>query len=176
MSRGKPGQGGVAWNAAGEIEVLMFELRAEPFALEAAVVQEILDLVPTTRVPGAPPIVGGVINFRGKVIPVADLRLAFAMDAEAATIDSRIIVVEIPIEGEATQVGLLTDKVCEVTTLKRDASESAPGVGLRWRPDYIRRLVRRDGRIVVLPDLAAILRPQSDLTGAGHPPAGPTRP
>lgn len=136
-----------------DLQVLTFELQGEEFALEAGIVREILDMAEQTNVPGASRFVGGVINFRGKVIPLADLRLAFGMEAKAATIDSRIVVIEIDIDGTATLVGLRTDRVSEVTTLDLKASEPPPSVGMRWRPDYIRCLVKRRGQFVILPNL-----------------------
>jgi purine-binding chemotaxis protein CheW len=144
------------WNDAGELEVLTFDLNGETFALEAAMVQEILDLLPETAVPGSQPFVGSVINFRGKVIPLADLRLAFGMEATEATIDSRIIVIELDLQDEPTLVGLRTDKVNEVTTLAKASSEAPPSVGMRWRPDYINCLVKRGGEFIILPNLQAI--------------------
>lgn len=146
------------WDAAGNLEVLTFNLGEETFALEATLVREILDLLPETRVPGAAPLLGSVVNFRGKIIPIADLRLAFAMPAAEATVDSRIVVIEIETDGEVFQIGIRTDKVHEVATLQRDASEEPPAVGMRWRRAFVRELVRRGDGVVVLPDLAAIFR------------------
>jgi purine-binding chemotaxis protein CheW len=147
---------GTHWNDDGELEVLTFDLNGETFALEAVMVQEILDILPETAVPGSQPFVGSVINFRGKVIPLADLRLAFGMEAAEATIDSRIIVIELDLQDEPTLVGLRTDKVNEVTTLARASSEAPPSVGMRWRPDYINCLVKRGGEFIILPNLQAI--------------------
>ncbi|MDC9811712.1 chemotaxis protein CheW [Rhizobium binxianense] len=144
------------WSYAEEVEVLTFDLNGETFALEAVIVQEILDLLPETAVPGSQPFVASVINFRGKVIPLADLRLAFGMEAAEATIDSRFIVIEIDLQGEQTLVGLRTDKVNEVTTLAKSASEAPPSVGMRWRADYINCLVKRGGEFIILPNLQAI--------------------
>ncbi|MEO4000979.1 chemotaxis protein CheW [Mesorhizobium sp. CAU 1732] len=142
--------------AGDEMEVLTFNLHGETFALEAMRVQEILDMLPETRVPGAERFVGSVINFRGRVIPLADLRLAFGMDATEATIDSRIVVIELDLKGETTLIGLRTDKVNEVTTLAMKASEPPPSVGMRWRPDYIEGLFKRGGEFIILPNLQAI--------------------
>jgi purine-binding chemotaxis protein CheW len=154
------------WNYAEEVEVLTFDLNGETFALEAVIVQEILDLLPETAVPGSQPFVASVINFRGKVIPLADLRLAFGMEAAEATIDSRIIVIEIDLQGEQTLVGLRTDKVNEVTTLAKSASEAPPSVGMRWRADYINCLVKRGGEFIILPNLQAIFSSRHDAAGA----------
>lgn len=146
----------VLWDADGTLEVLTFNLAEETFALEATMVQEIVDLLPETAVPGAAPLVGSVVNFRGKIIPIADLRLAFGMPAAEATVDSRIVVIEMALDGEPTPIGLRTDKVHEVATLHQDAAEAPPAVGMRWRRDYVRELVRAAGGVIVLPDLPAI--------------------
>lgn len=149
-------QSAVPWDDAGRLEVLTFELGGETFAVEAVLVREILDLLPETRVPGAAPLVRSVVNFRGKIIPIADLRQAFAMEPAEATLDSRIVVIEIALDGEPLQIGIRTDKVHEVTTLDQSASEEPPVVGMRWRRAFVRTLVRRPAGVVVLPDLHAI--------------------
>jgi purine-binding chemotaxis protein CheW len=146
------------WDEAGHLEVLTFDLQEETFALEAVLVREILDLLPETIVPGASALVGSVVNFRGKIIPIADLRLAFGMAQAEATLDSRIVVIEMEIDGELIQIGIRTDKVHEVATLSRDASEEPPAVGMRWRRDYVLELVRTADGVIVLPDLPAIFR------------------
>lgn len=153
---------GVPWTEAGELEVLTFDLEGEVFALEAKLVQEILDLPAVTAVPGASPLVGGVINFRGKVIPFADLRVAFGMEAAADGIDTRVVVIQFDFAGEPTLVGLRADRVNEVATLAATASEPAPSVGLTWRPELIRCLVKRKGDLVVLPNLTAIFALHGD--------------
>jgi purine-binding chemotaxis protein CheW len=153
------------WSYAEEVEVLTFDMNGETFALEAVTVQEILDLLPETAVPGAQSFVASVINFRGKVIPLADLRLAFGMEGTEATIDSRIIVIQIDLHGEQTLVGLRTDKVNEVTTLAKTASEAPPSVGMRWRADYINCLVKRGGEFIIIPNLQAIFSSRHETAG-----------
>jgi purine-binding chemotaxis protein CheW len=138
------------------IEALTFDLQGETFALEASYVREVLDMLPETPVPGAPAFVGAVINFRGRVIPLVDLRMAFDMTVGETTIDNRIVVIEHPLDGEPTLIGLRADKVHEVTSITADTTEEAPRVGMRWRADFIRRLVRRNGDVIVLPDLDQI--------------------
>lgn len=153
------------WGKDAELSVLTFSLNGETFAIEATVVQEILDLLPETHVPGSMPFVSSVINFRGKVIPLADIRLAFGMEVSDATIDSRIVVIELELDGEATLIGIRTDRVYEVTSLPRSASEPPPSVGMRWRADYIDCLVKRGGEFIILPNLNAIFVSQSDRVG-----------
>ncbi len=157
----------IPWDAEGHLDVLTFDLEGETFALEAVQVREILDLLPETGVPGAHGLVGSVVNFRGKIIPIADLRQAFGMQAAEATVDSRIIVIEMDVDGEPLQIGLRADNVHEVATLRRDASEDTPVVGMRWRREYVRGLVRQSEGVIVLPDLTAIFA--SILGGAAAP-------
>jgi purine-binding chemotaxis protein CheW len=144
------------WEGREELEVLTFDIAGEMFAVEAFIVQEILDLLPETSVPGAKAFVASVINFRGRVIPLADIRLAFGMEATKPTIDSRIIVIATEIDDERVLTGIRTDKVHEVTTLLRSASEAPPSVGMRWRPDFIDCLVKRGSEFIILPNLQAI--------------------
>jgi purine-binding chemotaxis protein CheW len=155
------------WNGRDDLEVLTFEIAGETFALEAFIVQEILDLLPETAVPGAKAFVGSVINFRGKVIPLADIRLAFGMEATKPTIDSRIIVIEIEIDSEPVLAGIRTDKVHEVTSLVRSAGEPPPSVGMRWRPDFIDCLVKRGSEFIILPNLQVIFSAQHDRSAIG---------
>jgi purine-binding chemotaxis protein CheW len=156
------------WGTGDELSVLSFNLNGETFAIEATVVQEILDLLPETHVPGSKPFVSSVINFRGKVIPLADIRLAFGMEVSEATIDSRIIVIELDLDGEPTLIGIRTDRVYEVTTLARTASEPPPSVGMRWRADYIDCLVKRGGEFVIVPNLNAIFVSQRDRSAVAN--------
>ncbi|MGG7518270.1 chemotaxis protein CheW [Allorhizobium undicola] len=150
------------WGAEEELSVLTFMLGSEVFAVKAAIVQEIVDLIPETHVPGASPLVASVINFRGKVIPLADIRLAFGMKPKAPTIDSRIIVAEITLEDEGLLVGIRTDKVFEVTSLPRAASEWPPAIGMRWRADFIDCLVKREGEFIILPNIRQIFSGHGD--------------
>ena len=150
------------WGADEDLSVLTFNLNGETFAIEATIVQEILDLTPETHVPGSKPYVSSVINFRGKVIPLADIRLAFGMEVSEATIDSRIIVIDLELDGEATLIGIRTDRVYEVTTLIRSASEPPPSVGMRWPAEYVDCLVKRGTEFVIVPNLNAIFSAQRD--------------
>jgi len=150
------------WNDAGELEVLTFDIAGETFAIEAVMVQEILDLLPETPVPGARPFVGSVLNFRGRVIPLADIKLAFGMEATTTTIDSRIIVIDLDLGGESVLIGVRTDKVNEVTTLSQAASEPPPSVGMKWRPDFINCLVKRGSDFIIVPNLLAIFSTKHD--------------
>jgi purine-binding chemotaxis protein CheW len=141
---------------SGSFEALTLALDGEVFAVEAGIVREILDVVSVTEVPGAPAHVGSVINVRGKVVPLADLRLRFGMRATEATIDTRIVVVDIDLGGDVTTVGLLADKVYEVTEIEAASIEETPRIGIRWRPEFIRGVGKWHGDFVILPNIENI--------------------
>lgn len=133
--------------------VVMFGLGGERLAVEADMVREILDLVPVTDVPHAQPYVGGLINVRGKVVPLADLRLKLGMEITETTIDSRILVLEVDL-GEPVIVGVMADKVYEVTEFTPADLTEAPRIGIRWRPEFIRGIGKQGGDFVILLDVA----------------------
>lgn len=144
------------FGAADRLQVLTFDMQGETFAIEAGLVREILDNIPETAVPGAPDMVGALVNFRGRVIPLADLHMAFGFAPAANNLNSRVIVIELALDERATLVGLKADKVHEVTTLEKAAAEAAPRVGMRWRQDFIRCLAKHGGDFIVVPDLEKV--------------------
>lgn len=143
------------------LEVLTLDLQGEVFALDAQQVREILDHVPITEVPGSQPFVNGLINVRGKVVPLADLRIKFAMEQKDATIDTRVVVIEIDLDGIPTIVGIRADKVYEVTELAPAALEETPKLGMRWRPEFIRCIGKRGNDFIVVPDIGRIFALES---------------
>jgi purine-binding chemotaxis protein CheW len=141
------------WQGKKSLEVLTLTLQGEKFALEAGRVQEILDLVNVTEVPGGPAFLNGLVNVRGKVVPLADLRLKFEMAATPPTIDTRIVVINILLDGETTTVGLLADKVHEVTEMNAEVLEDTPKIGMRWRPEFIRCIGKHGGDFIAVLDI-----------------------
>ena len=138
------------------MNALTLRMQDEMFAIEAGSVREILDLVPITEVPNAPAFVTGLINVRGRVVPLADLRVMFDMDRPPPDQDTRIVVIEAEIEGEPTVVGILADKVYDVTEIEEAAIQEAPKVGMRWRADFVKGIGKRNGTFIVIPDLERI--------------------
>ncbi|MDU6071835.1 MAG: chemotaxis protein CheW, partial [Bradyrhizobium sp.] len=116
------------------LQVVMIGLGDEKFALDAAIVREIIDPVPVTKVAGAKPFVPSIINVRGNIVPLADLRLRFGMPLTDASADTRIVVIEIPIDDEPVLVGLIADKVYEVTEISHADTQQTPRVGVNWKP------------------------------------------
>ena len=138
-------------------QVLMLGLAGEMFALAARQVREILDPIPVTRVPGAQPYVSSVLNVRGKVIPLADLRVRFGMPPASITPDSRFIVLEIDLAGEPTTIGIVADKVYEVTDLDTSTLQKAPPIGMRWRPEFIAAIAKWKDEFIIVPNMKQIL-------------------
>ena len=138
-------------------QVLMLGIAGEMFALDARQVREILDPIPVTRVPGAQPYVASVLNVRGKVIPLADLRVRFGMPPASITPDSRFIVLEIELAGEPTTIGIVADKVYEVTDLDTSTLQKAPPIGMRWRPEFIAAIAKWKDEFIIVPNMKQIL-------------------
>ena len=138
-------------------QVLMLSLAGEMFALDARQVREILDPIPVTRVPGAQSYVSSVLNVRGKVIPLADLRVRFGMPPASITPDSRFIVLEIDLAGEPTTIGIVADKVYEVTDLDTTTLQKAPPIGMRWRPEFIAAIAKWKDEFIIVPNMKQIL-------------------
>lgn len=140
----------------GSHQVLMVGLAGEVFAIDARLVREILDPIPVTRVPGARRFVSSILNVRGKVIPLADLRQRFGMPPSATTADTRFVVIETDVEGEPTTVAIVADKVHEVTELDHATLQSAPPVGMRWQPEFVKSIGKWNDDFIVVPNLDRI--------------------
>jgi purine-binding chemotaxis protein CheW len=117
----------------------------------------------------------GLVNVRGKVVPLADLRLKFEMAATPPTIDTRIVVINILLDGETTIVGLLADKVHEVTEMNAEVLEDTPKIGMRWRPEFIRCIGKHSGDFIAVLDIDRVFeesdRAAAAVTGSTSAPA-----
>lgn len=142
------------------MKALTIRLQDEVFAIEAESVREILDVVPITEVPNARAFVGGLINVRGRVVPLADLRVMFGMDRPPPDVNTRIVVIEVELNGEPTIVAILADRVHDVTDLETASIQEAPRVGMRWRPEYVRGIGKRGDQFIIIPEMGTILTMQ----------------
>lgn len=129
----------------------------EIFAIPVDAVREILGTRPAAALPGAPPFLLGLIDVRGQSVPVVDLRVKLGLPAVTATDQTRIVVLEAEVAGRPLSLGLVADRVFEVTALDEHAIDPPPEIGVRWRSDYIRGVGRRNGAFVVIFDLARLL-------------------
>jgi len=132
---------------------LTFFLAGEEYGLEILKVQEINGMLPITRVPRTPAFVRGVINLRGKVIPVIDLRLKFEMEAAEQTEETCIIVAQ----AQGVVVGIIVDKVSEVLNILADDIQQTPSFGLDVKTDYILGIGKTEGRVRLLLDIDKVL-------------------
>lgn len=136
-----------------EMQLVTFNLGKEEFAVPILQIQEINRLVDITKVPRSPDFVEGVINLRGKVIPIIDLRKRFGLPQAELGKYARIVVVNM----DGRMVGLIVDSVSEVLRLSEDAIEPAPPVVAGIDSEYIRGLGKLDGRLLIMLDLSKIL-------------------
>src|ERR1700690_1394752 len=134
-------------------QYLTFKLGNEVFGIEVAKVREVLDFTTITAIPRTPEFMSGVINLRGSVVPVVDLRLCFHMSKTNRTTNTCIVVVEVLLEGESTVIGALADSVEEVIDLEPDQIQPAPRIGTHIRTDFLKGMGRRDAQFVMILDI-----------------------
>jgi purine-binding chemotaxis protein CheW len=132
---------------------LSFRLGDEMFATDVSKVLEILELCPITKVPRAPGYMRGVINLRGKVLPVLDTRLKFGMAVANDDVDTCIIVLNVNLDGNALQLGALVNSVEEVLELGHEQIEPPPSLGSRFNPEYMVGMVKRDEAFIMILDV-----------------------
>lgn len=136
---------------------LTFTLEKEEYGIALLKVKEIIGMMPITSVPQTPDYVKGVINLRGKVIPVSDLRMRFEMAAADYTDRTCIIVVEIQGEETTIQLGIVVDAVSEVMNIKAEEVEAPPSFGTKVETDYILGMANMDGQVKILLDIDRVL-------------------
>ncbi|MBI5969911.1 MAG: chemotaxis protein CheW [Deltaproteobacteria bacterium] len=144
------------------LQLVTFRLGTEEYSLDILSVQEIIRHMHLTKVPRTPDFVEGVINLRGRVIPVLDLRKRFGLPSEDRTNETRIIVVEV----EGKTVGLKVDAVSEVLRLPAASVEPPPSIISGVESEYIKGVGKLDGRLIILLDVGKILtRSEKDALG-----------
>jgi purine-binding chemotaxis protein CheW len=144
------------------LQLVTFRLGKEEYSLDILKVHEIIRHMELTRVPRTPDFVDGVINLRGRVIPVLDLRKRFGLQAVDKTNETRIIVVDV----DNKTVGLKVDAVSEVLRLPADTVEPPPTLVVGVDSDYIKGVGKLDGRLLILLDVGRILsRSEKDAIG-----------
>ncbi len=134
-------------------QYLTFQLNQEQYGLPISAVREINRLAEITPVPKTPAFMKGVMNLRGKIIPVIDLRLKFCLTANTHTRDTCIIV----IESNIGQVGMIVDSVREVADLKESQIEPAPALGTSESAKFIRGMGKIDQTVIILVDVVSAL-------------------
>ncbi len=131
-------------------QYLTFKLEEEIFALDISKVREVLDFTKVTKVPQTPDFMLGVINLRGSVVPVVDMRLKFGLSKTETTVHTCIIIVEIELDGENTVLGALVDSVQEVMELSPDQVEPPPRIGTRLNTKFIKGMGKKDDEFIII--------------------------
>jgi purine-binding chemotaxis protein CheW len=149
-------------------QYLTFKLGNEIFATEVAKVREVLDFTQITAIPRTPEFMRGVINLRGSVVPVVDLRLCLNMSRTEQTTNTCIVVLEVLLESEAIVIGALADSVEEVIDLDPDQIGPAPQIGMQVRTDFIKGMGKRDSQFIMILDIDRVF--SADELGAMHAP------
>ena len=132
---------------------LSFKLSEEVFAIDVSKVINILEMSHITKIPKAPEYMKGVINLRGTVLPVVDLRIKFGLPEKEATVDTSIIVLSIDLSGEPVLIGTLVDAVREVLELKSEEIAPAPTIGAKYNSGFIEGMWRIDEKFIMILDI-----------------------
>jgi purine-binding chemotaxis protein CheW len=152
-------------------QYLTFNLAEEVYALDIGKVREVLDFTTVTKVPRTPDFMRGVINLRGSVVPVVDLRLKFGMAATEKTVNTCVIITEVTVDDDTTVLGCLADSVQEVLELDQDSISPAPKIGTKLRTEFIKGMGRHDDGFILLLDIDRIFS-ADELHMAGEATAG----
>lgn len=132
---------------------LTFFLAGEEYGIEILSVHEIIGMMPITSVPGTPDHICGIINLRGKIIPIVDLRRKFGMDAKAQTSETCIIVVNV----QGIEVGIVVDRVSEVLNISDEEIEPAPSFGRDVNTDFIMGIGKSQSKVKILLNIDRVL-------------------
>ena len=137
-------------------QYMTLKLGNELFAINVAQVREVLEVSTITKVPTAPDYMRGVVNVRGKAIPVVDLRLRFGLPATVDSVSTRVVVMELQLDGETTMLGGMADSVHEVIEIEPSSIEPPPRIAMRWRTDFIQGMGRSGDDFIIILDVNAV--------------------
>jgi purine-binding chemotaxis protein CheW len=153
------------------VQYLTFKLAEEIFAFDVAKVREILELTTITKVPQTPEFMRGVINLRGSVVPVIDLKLNFSMQRTEQTINTCIIVVEVNLHDEAIVLGVLADSVQEVVEMEPSSIEPAPKLGTKLNTEFIKGMGKVGENFVMILDIDKVFSAEelTEIQGGVEP-------
>ena len=141
-------------------QYITFKLGDELFAVNVNQVREVLEVSHITSVPTAPAFMRGVVNVRGKAIPVVDLRLRFGLPRADDTVATRIIVLELELDGEPLVLGGMADSVHEVIEIEPGSIDPPPRIAMRWRTEFIQGMGRRGDDFIIILDVNAVFSSQ----------------
>ncbi len=163
----------MASEAASSQQLLTFTLDGERYAVEIEKVREVLEFTTCNRVPRAPEHVRGMINLRGNVVPVIDLRLKLGLSRTERTVDTCVIITQVQADGEPLVLGALADSVQEVIELEASAVVPPPRMGTRVDTRFLRGVGKRDDHFLLLLDVERVLTEDELLDVAAAREAAP---
>jgi purine-binding chemotaxis protein CheW len=137
-------------------QYLSFTLEGEIFAIDISKVREVLDYIRITKIPGMPDFMMGVINLRGSVVPVVDMRLKFGMKKSDKTVNTCIVILEVLMDEETIAIGALVDTVQEVFDIEPSLIEPPPKIGTKLNTEFIKGMGKRDDDFVIILDIDKI--------------------
>lgn len=137
-------------------QVLTFKLADEVYGVDIMSVREVLDYTSVTKVPQTPDFMVGVINLRGNVVPVIDLKQKFRLGKTTKTVNTCIIIVEMEIEDESVVLGALADSVQEVVEFEGSSIEDAPKIGTQLNTAFINGMAKREDGFVIILDVNSV--------------------
>jgi purine-binding chemotaxis protein CheW len=137
-------------------QYMTFKLGDELFAINVSQVREVLEVLQITKVPTAPAYMRGVVNVRGQAIPVVDLRLRFGLPSASDSVNTRVIVMELNLDGETAIIGGLADSVHEVIELEPGNINPPPRIAMRWRTEFILGMGKRGDEFIIILDVNAV--------------------
>ncbi|MBI5163076.1 MAG: chemotaxis protein CheW [Magnetospirillum sp.] len=150
-----------------DVQYVTLGIDREVFAVDVRRVREILDVPAIARLPNAPADLLGMIDVRGECVPVIDLRAKLGFPPAAMSGHTRILVLEVEVGGRPLVLGVMADRVFEVTALDGAGIEPPPEIGVRWRSEYIHGVGRRGNAFVVVFDLGALFAAEEVALVAG---------
>lgn len=142
--------------------VLIFLLSGEAFAISVSWVHEILDPIPVTVVPNAAAFAPALVNVRGAIVPLIDIRHRLRMQPSRPGISARLVVLELPVNGVPTRLAIMTDAVEEVVETDTAAVETIPDLGARWPETYVKGVARRGDGLAILLDTETLFCPDAE--------------
>jgi purine-binding chemotaxis protein CheW len=137
-------------------QYMTFRLGQELFAINVYQVREVLEVLQITKVPTAPPYMRGVVNVRGQAIPVVDLRMRFGLPSIPNSVNTRICVMELEVDGEITVIGGIADSVHEVIELDPSSIDPPPRIAMRWRTEFISGMGKRGDDFIIILNVNAV--------------------
>ena len=140
-------------DSIGSTQYLTYRLAEETYAMDIGKVREVLDFTAITPVPRTPEFMRGVINLRGSVVPVVDLRIRFGMPRTEKTVDTCVIIMEVALDGATAVLGALADSVQEVLDLEAGQIEPPPRIGSRLHTEFITGIGKHSDRFIILLDI-----------------------